>query len=66
MRQAPLDEANTTEKQLRVDDPGKEYLFVVWDDDQGVYRLKKCTHKQLWQGTSGNKDESIDTTGLPV
>ena len=49
---------NWTEKQLRTDNQGKEYSFVLWDDTQGVFRLKKCAHKHLWTGASGRAAEN--------
>jgi hypothetical protein len=45
---------NWTEKQLRTDNQGKEYSFVLWDDTQGVFRLKKCAQKNLWTAAKGH------------
>jgi hypothetical protein len=46
---------NWTEKQLRTDVGDREYSFVVWDDDQGVFKLKKCTQKTLWNAPIGEE-----------
>ena len=42
---------NWTEQQLRTEVHGKDYSFVLWDDEQGVYKLKRCSHKRIFPST---------------
>jgi hypothetical protein len=42
---------NWTDKQLRTEIRDKDYTFVLWDDDHGIYRLKSCSHKVVFPGT---------------
>ena len=56
---------NWSQKQLRTESiTDREYSFVVWDDDQGVFKLKKCTHKTLWPGYSGTSTANGEDLGL--
>ena len=49
---------NWTEKQLQTEIRDKDYTFVLWDDDHGIYRLKSCSHKVVFPGTGLNQENA--------